>query len=329
MSKCGTACRSALRYGCAGRSNSAAIGPLLHHASLVEDDDFLREIGDDAEIVRDDEHGHPELRLQFLDEGEDLRLDRHVERRGRLVGDEQRRPADERHRDHRPLPQAAGELERIALERARRVRESRRAAACPRSAPCLPCGRRDDGGTAVRSPGRRSCAAATATPSAPGRSSRCDGRGSGAGRCRRASASTMSRGGLFEPGAAKRILPDVMCAGLRQDAHHRLRRHGLARSGFADERNGRSGTNAERDPIERGHHRAAIVELDGKVLNVDQVCQTSLPQRPILRGRAAAPRSDQPALYPYRMPVLGGAVESPRASSPQQSGTPAPDARSP
>ena len=54
----------------------------------------------------------------------------------------------------------------------------------------------------------------------------------------------MSRGGLFEPGAANRILPDVMCAGLGQDAHHRLRGDGFARSGFADERDGRAGTDA-------------------------------------------------------------------------------------
>jgi hypothetical protein len=54
---------------------------LFHHAPLVEDDDLLREIGHDAEIVRNDEDGHSELRLQFLDEGQDLRLDRHVERR--------------------------------------------------------------------------------------------------------------------------------------------------------------------------------------------------------------------------------------------------------
>ena len=102
-------------------------GALLHHATFVEDDHFLRQVGDDAQIVRDDEHGHVELGLQFLDQGEDLRLDGHVERRGRFVGDEQRRAADERHRDHRPLPQAAGELERIALQRARRVGEAHQA----------------------------------------------------------------------------------------------------------------------------------------------------------------------------------------------------------
>ena len=44
---------------------------------------------------------------------QDLRLDRDVERRRRLVGDQQRRAADQRHGDHRALAQAAGKLERI------------------------------------------------------------------------------------------------------------------------------------------------------------------------------------------------------------------------
>ena len=47
---------------------------------------------------------------------EDLRLDGHVERRGRLVGDQQRRIVGQRHRDHHALPLAAGELVRERLQ---------------------------------------------------------------------------------------------------------------------------------------------------------------------------------------------------------------------
>jgi hypothetical protein len=39
--------------------------------------------------VRDDDHGGVELLLEPVDQVEDLGLDRHVERRGRLVGDQQ------------------------------------------------------------------------------------------------------------------------------------------------------------------------------------------------------------------------------------------------
>ena len=48
---------------------------------------------------------------------QDLGLYRHVERGGRLVGDQQRRAAYQRHRDHRALAQPPRELERIAVER--------------------------------------------------------------------------------------------------------------------------------------------------------------------------------------------------------------------
>jgi hypothetical protein len=50
--------------------------------------------------------------LQLGDQLEDLLLDRHVERRGRLVGDQQLRLAGDRHRDHHALLLAARHLVR-------------------------------------------------------------------------------------------------------------------------------------------------------------------------------------------------------------------------
>jgi len=47
---------------------------------------------------------------------EDLRLDRDVERGGRFVGDEQLRPAGQRHGDHHALAHAAGEAMRMFVE---------------------------------------------------------------------------------------------------------------------------------------------------------------------------------------------------------------------
>ena len=49
------------------------------------------------------------LALQFADQVQDLRLRRDVERRGRLVGDQQLRLEDQRHGDHRALALPAGE----------------------------------------------------------------------------------------------------------------------------------------------------------------------------------------------------------------------------
>ena len=57
----------------------------------------------------------PCSRAEALEERDDLRLDRDVERGGRLVGDQQPRLGGERERDHHALAHAAGELVRIVL----------------------------------------------------------------------------------------------------------------------------------------------------------------------------------------------------------------------
>ena len=60
-------------------------------------------------------YGEPEALLQVHQQVDHLRLDRYVERRHRLVADDQPRLDGERARDADPLPLAAGELVRIAL----------------------------------------------------------------------------------------------------------------------------------------------------------------------------------------------------------------------
>ena len=61
---------------------------LLHHARCIEDRDVVSVLGDDAEVVRDQNHREAEALLQFANEIENLRLNRDVERGGRLVGDQ-------------------------------------------------------------------------------------------------------------------------------------------------------------------------------------------------------------------------------------------------
>ena len=86
---------------------------LLGLAAGIHDDDALRHLGDDAEIVGDQHDRGVDLLLQLAQQIEDLRLDGHVERGRRLVGDEQLGLAGERHRDHHPLPHAARQLVRV------------------------------------------------------------------------------------------------------------------------------------------------------------------------------------------------------------------------
>jgi hypothetical protein len=59
---------------------------------------------------------HAHLGLQLVEEGEDLRLHGDVERRRRLVADEELGLARQRHRDHRALALAARELVREAVD---------------------------------------------------------------------------------------------------------------------------------------------------------------------------------------------------------------------
>ena len=80
----------------------------------------------------------PVSRAERLHLGEDLRLDGDVERGGRLVGDQQRGPVQQRDRDRDPLAHAAGELVRIGVQplvgRGDADRDQRVARARPRAA---------------------------------------------------------------------------------------------------------------------------------------------------------------------------------------------------
>ena len=64
--------------------------------------------------------------LDPVDELEDLRLHGDVERRRRLVGDQDVRVVHERHRDHRALAHAARELVRVVARAAPRIRDADR-----------------------------------------------------------------------------------------------------------------------------------------------------------------------------------------------------------
>ena len=92
--------------------------PGIHH------EDAPAELGHHAEIVGDQDHGRAGALLQLPHQLQDLGLDRHVEGRGRLVGDEQLRPAGERHGDHHALAHPAGELVRVVVEPPLRLRNA-------------------------------------------------------------------------------------------------------------------------------------------------------------------------------------------------------------
>ena len=94
--------------------------------SLLEHDDTIGNLRDDAHVVRDEEHRRAALALQRADQREHFRLRRHIERGGRLIGNQQARLENQRHRDHDALPLPAGELMRMARVHAFRLGQAHR-----------------------------------------------------------------------------------------------------------------------------------------------------------------------------------------------------------
>ena len=95
--------------------------PLLDLLAAPHDDHPVGDLGHHPHVVGDEHHRHPDLLLELLDEAQDLGLYGDVERRRRLVGDQQLRLAGERHGDHDALAHAAREHVRVVLQPLLRV----------------------------------------------------------------------------------------------------------------------------------------------------------------------------------------------------------------
>lgn len=63
---------------------------LLHHLAPPHDQDLVAQLGDDGQVVGDDDERQAGALAQFGEQVEDLGLDRDVECGGGLVGDEGR-----------------------------------------------------------------------------------------------------------------------------------------------------------------------------------------------------------------------------------------------
>ena len=74
-----------------------------------------RDVSHDAQVVGDEQVGQVELLLQVLEQVDDLGLNRHVERRDRLVAHDEARLDGERASDADALALAARELVRVAV----------------------------------------------------------------------------------------------------------------------------------------------------------------------------------------------------------------------
>jgi hypothetical protein len=83
---------------------------LLDDPSRVHHSDPVAYLGQDRQVVGDEQKGQAEFLLERLEQRQHLSLDHHVEGGGRLVGDHHFRPAGQGHGDHDPLALPAGQL---------------------------------------------------------------------------------------------------------------------------------------------------------------------------------------------------------------------------
>ena len=67
----------------------------------------MRQFRHHTQVVRDEQDRHFEAALQVTHQVQDLGLNRHVQRGGWLVGNQELGVTRERHGDHHPLPHAA------------------------------------------------------------------------------------------------------------------------------------------------------------------------------------------------------------------------------
>ena len=227
----------------------------IHHG------DFVADLGDDAEIVGDQDDRGIAGGLQLAHEVEDLRLQRHVERGGRLVGDQQPRIAGQRHRDHHALAHAAGKLVRIFVDALFRRGD-------------VDAAQQLDGALA-RLPVR---AAAVAQEGFD------DLVADGEARIERGHRLLEDHGEPVAPEVAQRLVGHVeqieaveadragnLCGTLRQQAHDGERGHALAAAGFADQAQRGAARDREIDLID-GMGGAAVVAMedDAQALDLDQ-----------------------------------------------------------
>ena len=107
--------------GMRGIGEHGAGRALLDDAAGMEHRHRLAELCDEAEVVGDEEHGGIVAVLEVVDQAQNLALHRDVEGGGRLVGDDEARPAGEGDGDEDALAHAAGQFVRIGREHARRL----------------------------------------------------------------------------------------------------------------------------------------------------------------------------------------------------------------
>ena len=242
---------------------------MQHHADAVGD------LAHDAEVVGDEQHRHVEPALQLGEQLQDLRLHRHVERRRRLVGDEEVGLVGERHGDHHALALAAGELVRIGAEPAFRVADADEVEKLERAGARLAVGQ-----------------------AAMQLQDLADLPLDGVERVERGHRLLEHHGDVVAAHAAHLVLVGgdqvlaleqdaagrVMRGRVGQELEDRERRDRLAGARLAHQRHRLARHDVERDAVDRQHVARALAEGDGEVLHGEE----RLCHRNVFRGSKAS-----------------------------------------
>ena len=88
-------------------------GAAFHNFPCVHHDNSVRQAGDNAQIVGDQQNGHSGLLLQIPELFQNLSLNGHIQRGGGLIGNQQPWIGRHGHGNHHTLPLTPGELMRV------------------------------------------------------------------------------------------------------------------------------------------------------------------------------------------------------------------------
>ena len=234
---------------------------LLDDLATVHDANTIGDAADDTEIVGDEQQAHSEPGSDIRQQRQDLRLHGDVQRRGRLVSDQQVRFIGERHRDHHTLTLAAGQLVRIARK------------------PGFRLGNADLRQQLQRAPPRRR----TATPAVQ-QQDLADLGLDGVQRIERGHWLLKDDRDVVAANAPDLALRQTeqfaaleadVAAGVRrgrigQQLEDRQRADGFSGSGFADQRHALAALDIERNAIDGDRRSAGVVKRDGEVANLEQ-----------------------------------------------------------
>ena len=233
--------------------------------------------------------------VQILEQLDDLRLDRDVERGGRLVGDQHVGLAQQRHGDHDALAHAAAELMRIGGQPRCRHRGCRHGSsiAAARSRNC----RR------LRSGWRLRCASTSCVPSVNTGLSAVIGSW-------KIMAMRVPRSRCMSSGASARRSCAIQRDAARdtagvfgQQAEQRQRERRLAAAAFADDADDAPLADRKIDVAQRMHSAVRRSEVDRQALDLDQtVRHGSRLSLGSIASRSASPNSVKPSVASVSMP---------------------------